>query len=79
MLTDNGVEIVLNERKVYEVDWLEDSYKRVFTFCHYSNIRTFHLIDFEVFDFSNPSLNKNLICNSLIVSLNLLKVGKKSS
>ena len=29
MLADNAVEIVLNERKVYEVDWLEDSYKRV--------------------------------------------------
>ena len=30
MLSENGgVEIVLNERKVYEVDWLEDSYKRV--------------------------------------------------
>ena len=32
MLSENGgVEIVLNERKVYEVDWLEDSYKRVKT------------------------------------------------
>ena len=30
MLSENGgVEIVRNERKVYEVDWLEDSYKRV--------------------------------------------------
>jgi|LakMenEpi03Aug12_release.lakeMendotaPanAssembly.Ray.scaffolds.fasta_scaffold362017_1 hypothetical protein len=28
-MLSEGVEIVLNERKVYEVDWLEDSYKRV--------------------------------------------------
>ena len=35
MLSDNGgVEIVLNERKVFEVDWLEDAFKRVIEFVH---------------------------------------------